>query len=99
MTANEGLLIISVTQLFPWRLREICGPPLAEEFSFYQYAFLPEEFANLLEKSGFIIEEQGGYGSGFAIQIRWPGFWKLPALFPHATNAVGLALDATPLHT
>lgn len=97
--ANEGLLIISVPQLFPWRLREVWEPPSAEEFSFYQYAFPPEEFANLLEEAGFTIEEQYGYGSEWAIQIRWPGFRKLFTLFPRAANAVGLVLDATPLYT
>jgi SAM-dependent methyltransferase len=94
--ANEGLLIISVPQLFPWRLREVCGPPLAAESSFYQYAFPPEEFANLLEEEGFTVEEQYVYGSEFALQLRWPRFGKLFASFPRLATAVGLALDATP---
>ena len=97
--ANQGVLILSVPQVFPWRRREVSRVPLTDEFSFYQYAFSPDEFANLLQKSGFTVEEQYGYGSEFALELRWPTLGKLFTYFPRLGTAVGLALDASPLYT
>ena len=92
--ADDGVLILSVPQCFPWRRREIGGLPLTAEFSFYQYAFSPEEFANLLDKSGFTVQEQYGYGSDLALRLRWPAVGRLLALFPRGATLVRLLLDA-----
>jgi SAM-dependent methyltransferase len=94
--ADDGLLIISVPQCFPWRRREISELPLTPEFSFYQYAFPAPEFAHLLANSGFRVEEQYGYGSDLALRLRWPAWRRLLALFPRGATALRLLLDAAP---
>jgi SAM-dependent methyltransferase len=95
---DRGLLIISVPQLFPWRLREVSSLPLSDEFSFYQYAFPHEEFAALLGKNNFTIEQQCGYNCDFGLQLRWPGFSRLVTALPRTAVAVRLMLDYTPLY-
>ena len=94
--ADDGVLIISVPQVFPWRRRENRKFLLTADFSFYQYAFSHEEFAGLLDKSGFKIDKQYGYGSDFALQLRWPAVGKLFASFPRLAAALRMVLDATP---
>lgn len=93
---DQGLLILSIPQIFPWRLREVSALPLSDEFSFYQYAFPAEEFANLLEESGFAIEKQCGYDSEFALTRRCPSLGRLFATFPRFARGLSLMLDATP---
>jgi SAM-dependent methyltransferase len=96
--ADDGVLIISVPQVFPWRLREVGLRSQTEGFFFYQYAFPPSEFAAILAKNGFSVKEQYGYGSEFGLKLRWPAQRRLFASFPRAAVAVRLALDATPLY-
>lgn len=96
--ADDGVLIISVPQVFPWRCREAGLQPLTGDFSFYQYAFPPEEFAGLLAKNGFAVRQQYGYGSDFGLMSRWPVLGRLFATFPRAAVTVRLALDPTPLY-
>jgi len=95
---DDGVLIISVPQVFPWRLREIEPQPLTEDFSFYQYAFPPGEFEALLNQNGFAVKERYGYGSEFGLKLRWPALGRLFKLYPRVAVALRLALDLTPLH-
>lgn len=96
--ADRGLLIISVPQVFPWRRREISRVIPTNDYSFYQYAFSHDEFAAFLRQAGFALEAQYGYGSEFALRLRWPVFNGLFTSYPRLAAAMGLALDASPLY-
>lgn len=94
----QGMLIISVPQVHPWRERNVHpeGSPLPPGAKFYQYAFPPDEFAGFLTAANFEIEAEYGFGIHFALRNRFGWFRAALDRFPKLAY-VNLILDQTRL--
>jgi SAM-dependent methyltransferase len=96
---TKGILIVSIPQVFPWRLREAntsAVETLDDNYSFYQYAFEPEDFRKYLIEGGFEVLHEYGYGVSYAFRIRFKFINKLFSLFPKFFFA-DYFLDAIPV--
>lgn len=83
-----GLLLISVPYFHVLRrLRyRTTGEAFHSETQFFQYAFLPEEFAAILSRHGFVVLERCGYEFWFSLCEDFPfvrSLERIPVLGPH----------------
>lgn len=94
----QGILIISIPQVHPWRERNIQpeGSPLPPGANFYQYAFPPDEFSGFLTAANFEIDAEYGFGVHFALRNRFGWFRAALEHFPKLAY-VDLILDQTRL--
>lgn len=70
-----GIAIIAVPQFNALRrMRSRLGAyrEPTQDLEFYQYAFLPEEFIQILRRCGFEILERSGYDAYKALVDEWP---------------------------
>ena len=95
---RNGVLIISVPLAFRWRRLSVHpeGTPLPDNACFYQYAFAPEEFRDLLINSGFRIQAEYGYALHYAFRLRFKFIRNLLRRFPQLAH-IDLLIDRIPI--
>lgn len=93
-----GVLLVSVPHAFKWRRLTASpeGTELPEEAVFYQYAFTPSEFREILETSGFSVIAEYGYETHFAFRIKYRWFRNILGQYPRIRH-LDLLLDRIPL--
>ena len=93
---RNGVMIISVPQVFNWRELSASpqAAPIPEKFAFYQYAFPPEEFREVLRGEGFAVLAEYGYESHYALRQRFSWFKAMIGAVPRLT-VMDLLIDRT----
>ena len=91
----DGVMVVSVPQVFPWRWCEVAEREVTTDSEFYQYAFDPEFFRDKLRTVGFTIVGEAGYDSWFAIESKFAFCKRLAQRVPRL-SLIGRLIDYSP---